>query len=246
MRALSRFVIFGVIAACPLLPGAVAQAQDPEWDSCIAAVKRVTRWSEEDTRIAARKYCDARKNRRNEQARLRANLAQLIVERIDDGRFDATIGPAVERAYSAERTCVEFEESLLLSHNVALIIAPETVAGHCAGLAADMVKSRVWNEVPPLVVDCATGRHHVIVRGQEGRWEYLAWDLENSAVGPSLRLGGGQLAGDAYRFTNGAFRYEVASAGLFSVAQLNVYQGNVRIQSAACQPTIPFSLLVEE
>lgn len=112
---------------------------------CIADVKEVTQWDENETKKAAVNLCELRKAHAKEKARFQAALLKLNEQYKDatNHGFSQHLPIATNDAWTIVKTCINFKEGFTSPHNVAILNIPEQVHRSCFALGSSLVEASI-------------------------------------------------------------------------------------------------------
>jgi hypothetical protein len=161
-KLLSKNVIFGLLAVLIILmiSGIIPTwAANPNLDGdsqptriklneCLADVKEVTAWGEQETLYAARNLCEIRQAHAQQKARFLTSLNKLQQQYKDSTNhgFDKHLPTAIADSWTIVKSCIDFKEGFTYPHNIGVWQVPENVRIHCYSLGANLVESALFNQ----------------------------------------------------------------------------------------------------
>jgi len=114
-------------------------------EQCIADVKGVTSWEENETRKAALKLCELRAIHSREKARFLTAMGKLKAKYKDytNRGFSEHLPIAMKEAGNLVKICIDFKQGFTYPHNIALLTVPEDIRIRCYRLGSSLVESEL-------------------------------------------------------------------------------------------------------
>lgn len=135
------------VGAVPNLDGE-SHPNRVQLSQCIADVKEVTEWDDNQTQKAALNICDVRKAHAKEKARFLTALGKLNDQYKDytNHGFSQHLPTATAAAWTIVKSCIDFKEGFTYPHNVGGLSVPENVRSSCYTLGSGLVEAQLFSQ----------------------------------------------------------------------------------------------------
>ncbi len=112
---------------------------------CLADVREVTSWSEEETQNAANNVCESRRQHAQKKAQFIEDLRKLTEEYQDQTNhgYAEHLPIAINDAWTTVKSCIDFKEGFTYPHNIGLLLVPESIRQECYTFGSSLVKSQL-------------------------------------------------------------------------------------------------------